>query len=243
MFAANLRQALRGRGALARLEERSGVSRVQLYRYLSGTMPNEVNLQRISDALGVEESTLFQSTEHSSNLESVASPTQLRSRPWNVERSYALKVYYEVPDAPDYVIVAVINVFAFETMTYFVRYTGLAYGGAPVSERSEHIHTGQVLSLGSYTFFQGRRRSSEPEPSLIYLEGTNAGYDAYEGGGLVMTPRGPKSLRLVARRSAKPIAELDARELVGAFTIGDPKVERGLLRLLRGELPVHVAVN
>lgn len=240
VFAGNLRHALRAPGAVARLEARSGVGRVQLYRYLNGTIPNEVNLGRICAALGVEESSLFQTSRSGVRGESVISPNELQSLPWNVERSHALKIYYEVPDAPDYVIVAVVNVFAFEAEELFVRYTGFSVGGECRVDESSHIHTGAVWNSGSYTFFQGRRSNAQPEPSLLYLSGVHAGRDVFEGGALVLTHQGPSFLRLVARKLENPLTETDIVRSVGAFTESDCRLEASLVRLLKRELPVHV---
>lgn len=243
VFAANLKRVLAGRGALARLEAGSGVNRVQLYRYLNGTIPNEVNLRRISAALNMEESDFFQVDYDGRDHGQVARSSKIRPKVWNVEKSYSLKVYFAVPGAADYVIVAIINVFAFEEIVRFVRYTGFAVGGAKEGDKDVHVHAGAVKALGSYAFFQGERVDTDGEPSLLYIAGTGTGRDVHEGAALVMSPQGPSFVRIVAKRTIGPIAETDVGRLVGAFPSADPCVEWGLFKLLREELPVHLAVT
>ena len=202
VFAQNLRARLAGRGAVARLTAATGISPVQVNRYLKGTIPNERNLSLIADYLTIEEHELFtvgppierrlsdffaatRRAVQDELTETCGAPTEVHS------------VYYRIPDVKGAVVRSIMIVRNEGGLRSFTRYTKLKRG--PVKESVDPVnrHAGIVKRTDGRDYYIAFNESAPHEPSLLAIE--LAGWNRGLAGGvsIVGTSTGPRALAIV----------------------------------------------
>lgn len=239
MFSRNLRERLSRRGAVARAEDATGISRVQLNRYLNGTIPNEANLATLCSYLGVEEHEMFEDLQ----LSTATNVWKRTNRPADVVGygptcSYIL--YFSVPFTSDYVVRSVLNLTKTRDSEVFTRHTSFDLVGGVEQRPFIHIHQGYVSRIGGYEYFAGVHDEHPFEPSLVYLGRTNSGRIGYEGEALVWSVRGPVTLKIVAQKLICPIAEEDISANVGALARSNERQYIEIIELLNSTVPPDI---
>ena len=196
MFSANLRRHCAPRGMQTKLSAETGISVVQISRYLSGTIPSDRNLELIANFFGVEEHDLFR-LERSSRYSDPGSRISERSSINNEYHILSAGYYFILfpnPGRSDIAVRSPVIIREKDRNLEFRRYTGLSYISHRTTKELWSIHEGRVLTVSESIYFSGYNKLPNFEPSLLCLKRLPTEAFAMVGHALVIVNRSPTSV-------------------------------------------------
>lgn len=202
IFAANLRGLTAKRGAIARLNEATGIGRVQLNRYMKGTLPNDQNIELIAEHFDISGDALFQrdflAGRHSSgavheHIDRIKRGI-LDGNPADIEPGRYM-VYIKSAVSDELINQSPMFVRKIGGYTTFRRYTDVINNNSDGISPYRSIHDGFARKPSETYFLLGANIRNGRETTLLSLNRFQIGAPAFLGTAIVLSERGPISAR------------------------------------------------
>lgn len=226
MFAQNLRERLRARGAISRMAEATGISPVQINRYLKGTIPNEANLHRIAHFLEIEEHELF-TIEHGAGWQHLKQFMTAAQRSLEINRnrksiaSRYCYLYFSIPDVSGKLLRSVVLIEERIGYISFTRHTKFRLGPPDETIDPMTTHRGVIVDVEGQDCLFGFAECGPHEPSLIVVEGAGRGRRLRYGSAIVGTFEGLKPLKVVMSVSENGLEREPVVDRAGIVSTND----------------------
>lgn len=175
IFSENLNYLCRDRGRKADLARATGISPVQVNRYLSGTIPNDHNISLIADYFNLNQVKLFDpfmKQADESSEKNIKTTTRRFDRAERSSHATAKKfpsglysTYSAVPGDDERLVRSATRICRKNNATIYRRY--VAFGLHSVNSRSYwSVHEGSVLGVQAAFYFRGMNLLEPHEPTL-----------------------------------------------------------------------------
>lgn len=207
IFAANLRGLTEERGAVARLNEATGIGRVQLNRYMRGTLPNDQNIALIASHFDVAGEALFQrdflATRHldeavHERIDQIKR-CMLEGDPADIEPGRYM-VYLGSAVSNDLIVQSPMLVRRQGGYTTFRRYTDVINKNSSGISPYRSIHDGLARKPAETYFLLGTNIKNGRETTLLSVGRFPIERPTFFGTAVICTERGPVSApTLIAR--------------------------------------------
>ena len=196
VFSTNLRRHCAPRGTQTKLSADTGISAVQISRYLNGTIPSDKNLELIADYFRIEEHELFE-IEGSGRISDGS--RHMYEKALSSSDKHAIGPgYYSVlfpnPNRSDIAVRSPLIVKERSGSLEFRRYTGLYYISRRTNRSLWSIHQGNLVMKSESLYLPGYNKLPGHEPSLICLKRLPTEAFAMIGYALVIVSRLPTSI-------------------------------------------------
>ena len=211
VFSSNLRRHCAPRGTQTKLSAETGISTVQISRYLSGTIPGDKNLELIARFFGIEEHELFEKNHVAVRRRHFGSLSYIRKVPYsnNDVRAGFYFSLFPSPNTKELAIRSPTVLYEMGGMMRFRRYTGLCYLSRRTSRSSWNVHCGIVTSAMNTIYMSGYNRLTEKEPSLISLRRLPTEPFAMAGHALISVRGNPTSVPCIMIKENRDVTLRD----------------------------------
>lgn len=208
IFSNNLRGLTRERGALARLNEATGIGRVQLNRYMKGTLPNDQNIAAIAEHFRVSGESLFRDDfleTRNMNQNDHKRIDSIKRRMLDGQILDILPgrymVYLASAVSRELVVQSPMFVRSIGDHTTFRRYTDVMNKNSTGISPHRSVHDGFIRKAAETYFFLGVNIKNGCETTLLALSRFPINTPALIGSAVITTEKGPVSANALVVRS------------------------------------------